>query len=141
MTDIVEYKRVNDDEHIICLGSQALPDIHIDYSGLHVEERGGTSVRLLGASCLYCFAATLGSSLTARGVAVKSMSGVVELTKGKDDIRRTKVMEMNISIEVEIEDRDKSILEKCKKIMDRGCLLTYTLEDAIEITYRITRKG
>ncbi len=69
------------------------------------------------------------------------MSGRVELNKGKDEIHRTKVTEMEISVEVEIDDKDESILEKCKKIMNRGCLITYTLEESIEIAYQINRKS
>jgi uncharacterized OsmC-like protein len=141
MSNLVQYKRVSDDEHLINFGNQTLPDIHIDYKGIPKEERGGTSVKLLGASCLYCFAATLGSALTARGAEVRSISGSVEMLKGKDEIRRTKVTEMNISVEVEIDDQYEPILEKCRKIMERGCLLTYTLEEAIEITYQINRKS
>ena len=141
MSNIVKYIRVNHDEHLISMGSKALADIHINYRGIPKEERGGTSVELLGAACLYCFAATLGSALTARGAGVKSLSGSLELVKGKDEIRRTKVTDIRISVEVEIGDKDEPILEKCKKIMDRGCLLTYTLEDAIDIEYQVHRKS
>jgi len=63
------------------------------------------------------------------------------MVKGKDEIRRTKVTDMTISIEVEIDDKDEATLEKCKKIMDRGCLLTYSLDDAIDIEYEISRKS
>ena len=41
---------------------------------------------------------------------------------------------------VEAPDPHEATLEKCKKIMERGCLLTYTLEDAIDIEYDIIRK-
>ncbi len=49
---LVEYRPLNDDEHKIELGSTALADIHIEYKGIPKEERGGTSVKLLGASRL-----------------------------------------------------------------------------------------
>jgi len=140
MTQSVEYKRISDDEHLVSLHSQALSDIRIDYGEMPLDERGGTSVKLLGASCLYCFAATLGSAMKARNADVKSMTGKVELIKGKDEIRRTKVLEMIIYIEVDIDDEHEATFEKCKKIMERGCLLTYSLEDAIDIEYEIVRK-
>ena len=141
MSNIVGYKRKNENEHLITIDSKALPDFHINYEGIPNEERGGTSVKLLGASCLYCFAATLGSALSARGVDIKSMTGTLEIEKGKDEVRRTKVTAMHILIEVEIDDKDAPVLDKCKKIMERGCLLTYTLEDAIEIEHKINRKS
>jgi len=137
----VTYSRTSIDEHLLNMGSESLPDVQIDYKGIPKENRGGNSVRLLGASCLYCFAGTLGTALQARGAEVKSMNGRVSMVKGKDEIRRTKVTDMTISIEVEIDDKDEATLEKCKKIMDRGCLLTYSLDDAIDIEYEISRKS
>ncbi len=108
----VEYNRVSDDEHLVSMQSKAMSDISIDYGDMPLDERGGTSVKLMGASCLYCFAATFASAMKARNAEIKSMSGKVELVKGKDEIRRTKVLEMNISIEVEIDDEHEATLEK-----------------------------
>lgn len=140
MSTMVSYNRISDSEHLLDLESLALPDIRIDYRNIPEAEKGGTAVKLLGAACLYCFAATLGSALTARGAEISSMIGQVVVIKGKDEIRRTKIIEIDILIEVEIDDKYESVLEKCKKIMEKGCLLTYTLEDAIEIEYQIIRK-
>ena len=61
------------------------------------------------------------------------------MSKEKDEIRRTKVTEIAISIDVGLDDKDMPVFEKCKKIMQRGCLITYSLEDAIEIEYEINR--
>ena len=135
----VGYERLNDDEHVIQLDSESLTDIQVDYTGIPQEERGGTAAKLLGASCLYCFASTLGTALTTRGAEVKSMKGRVSLEKGKDEIRRTKVTEMTITVDVEIDDKDEETLEKCKKIMNRGCLITYTVEESIDVEYEINR--
>ena len=84
-------------------------------------------------------AGSLAAALTARGANVKSMTGRARAVKEKDEIRRTKVTEIAISIDVEIDDKDLPVFEKCKKIMQRGCLITYSLEDAIEIEYEINR--
>lgn len=140
MSNEVTYERLDADKHVMHMDSPSLPDISIDYTGIPLEERGGTSVKLLGAASLYCFAATLGAALTARGADVKSLRGSVSLEKGRDEIRRTKVTDMTLSVEVDIDDKDEPILEKCRKIMERGCLITYTLEESIEIEYEISRR-
>lgn len=136
---VVEYQREGNDGHRLFTKSEAFPEIHIDYTGIPTDQRGGTAVRLLCASTLYCFAATLGSALVARKANVKSMTGRATARKEKDEVFRTKVTEIEIEIGVEIDDGDVPILEKCKKIMDRGCLVSYSLEDAIEIEHEITR--
>ncbi len=135
----VEYVREGEDLHRLITGSGALPEIRIDYSNIPPDERGGNAVRLLCASNLYCFAGTLASALTARGADVKSMAGKATALKEKDEIRRTRITEITISIDVELDDKDMPVFEKCKKIMQRGCLITYSLEDAIEIEYEISR--
>ena len=96
-------------------------------------------MRLLCASCLYCFVSTFAAALEARGARVKSLTGKATALKEKDEVRRTRVGEISISVDVKIDDRDEAVLEKCKKIMQRGCLITYSLEDAIEIDYEINR--
>ena len=135
----IDYERLNNDEHLLKMDSEAFSDIHINYTDIPIEKRDGTAVKLLGASTLYCFGATLGAALVTRGVDVKSLSGSVLVTKEKDEVRRTKVTQMTICMNVEIDDKDEAVLEKCRKIMTRGCFMTYTLEDSIDIEYEINR--
>jgi len=133
----VEYVREGEDLHRLITGSDAFPEIRIDYSNIPPDKRGGSAVRLLCASNLYCFAGTLAAALTARGADVKSMTGKATALKEKDEIRRTKITEIALSIDVALYEKDMPVFEKCKKIMQRGCLITYSLEDAIEIKYEI----
>lgn len=140
MSVSINYHRTSSDEHRLELMNTAISDITIDYQGIPREKRDGTAVRLLGASVLYCFGASLGAALETRGATVNSLTGSIEVKKGKDEVARTKVTEIAITVEVDIDDKDVAILEKCKKIIKRGCFMTYTLEDSIDIEYRIKRK-
>lgn len=135
----ISYARDGADKHLIFLDSPGLPSIAIDYTGVAPEQRSDTSVKLLCASALYCFASTLGAALSARKANVRGLTGRATAVKEKDEIRRTKVTEIVIDIQVDIDDKDLPILEKCKTIAERGCLITYCLEDAIEITHSISR--
>lgn len=140
MSTSAEYVRLDSNAHLLAMDSEFLPDIRIDYGDAPVESRGGTSVKLLGGACLYCFAASFASALKARGVEIKSLTGEILLEKEKDEVFRTKVSEMTLTINVDIDDKDEATFEKCRKIMlQQGCLLTYTLEEAIEIEYDINR--
>jgi osmotically inducible protein OsmC len=137
---IVEYSRDNNDNHTLMMSSDAMQDIRVDYTDIPADQRGGTAVKLLCASTLYCFAATLGSALIARKANVKSLTGKATAVKEQDDFFRTIVSEILIEVAVEIDDEDLPILEKCEKIMERGCLVTYSLDEAITIEHKITRK-
>lgn len=137
----ISYCRDNVDCHTLGLNSEALSDIKVNYENIPEDKRGGTAVKLLAASSLYCFAATLSSSLTSRGANVKSLTGKARVIKGEDEVYRTKVQEIVIDVFVDIDDEDEKIFNKVKNIMRRGCLVTYSLEDAIDIEYNIHRLG
>jgi osmotically inducible protein OsmC len=136
---LVEYRRHDGEHHDILLHSPALKTIGVDFEGIPEDARGGIAVKLLAASLLFCFASTLGAALTARQVNPRRLSGRAVAVKGKDEIRRTKVQAINIEIEVGIDDADAPTLEKCQQIMERGCLISYTLEEAIAIQHTIKR--
>jgi len=136
---LVKYERQGDDRHSLFMGSEALPNISIDYTGISPDQRGGTASRLLCASALYCFASTLGSALTARGAKIKSLSGRAFAEQDRDDYFRTKVARMRIEIDVHVDDADLPVLEKCRAIMERGCLVTYSIGEGIEVEHIIRR--
>jgi uncharacterized OsmC-like protein len=134
---VVEYRRDGDDKHILSLDSKALPEIRIDYTGIPKDKRAGTAQSLLAASALYCFASTFGSALAARGATIKSLIGKAVSEKEKDEYYRTKVSNIQIEVEVDLNDADLPTLERCKKIMENGCLITYSLNQGIEVEHNI----
>ena len=136
---VVEYRRDGDDKHILSLNSKAVPEIRIDYTGIPKDARAGTAQRLLAASALYCFASTLGAALAARNATIRSLTGRAVSEKDKDEYYRTKVSNIQIEVEVDVNDGDLPTLEKCEKIMENGCLITYSLNQGIEVEHTIKR--
>jgi len=135
----VEYARQGEDAHFIAFGSKAFSDIRIDYTGMPLSHRGGTANRFLCASALYCYASTLAAALIARGAKIQSLTGRATSETGRDDIQRIKVNKIQIDIFVDIEDKFLPVLEKCKKIMEKGCLVTSSLASGIQVEHSITR--
>ena len=135
----VDYTRVGDDIHHLALDSKVLADITIDYTGIPSKERENTAVKMLCAASVYCFASTTAAALTARGANIKSMTGRAVATKARDVFGRTKVDEVTVTIDVDIDDADLPILEKCKVILEHGCLLTYSVGQGIEMQHVIQR--
>lgn len=136
---VVEYIRRDSQHHDILPHTPALPAIAIDFEGAPENARAGIAVKLLAASLLYCFASTLAAALAARGVNPRSLTGRAAALKGKDDIRRTRVQRIDVEMTVEIDDAEEPILDKCRRIMEHGCLIAYTLEEAITIRHTIRR--
>ena len=133
----VEYVRNGETAHDLTWGSAAVPNLRIDYAGIPPAERGGTANRLLCASALYCFASTLAAALTARGVKNFGLKGRAVSGTVKDELQRTRVGKIRIEITVSLEDKFLPVLERCKKIMEKGCFITSSLEKAIAIEYSI----
>ena len=137
---VVRYQCQGKDIHTLSLGSPFLADISLDYTGIPAAQRAGTAARLLLASALYCFASTLGSALQVRGVDFKSIKGRAIAEKEEDDYHRTRVSRIRIEIDAEVDPDDLPVLERCRKVMEKGCLITYSLYNGIEVEHTIHAK-
>jgi osmotically inducible protein OsmC len=134
---VVEYELQGEAGHALSWGSKAMPDLRIDYSGIPLPERGGTANRLLCASALYCFASTLTAALTARGVKSPGIRGRAVSETVKDEYQRIKLSKIRIEVTVSLEEKYLPVLEKCIKIMEKGCFITSSLEKAVAFEYAI----
>lgn len=133
----VEYTRQGEDAHFLAFGSKAFSDIKIDYAGMPLSQRGGTANRFLCASALYCYASTLAAAMTARGVKNMGLKGKATSETTKDEFQRTKINKIKIEVTVSLEDKYLPVLEKCKKIMEKGCFITFSLESGITVEHSI----
>ena len=86
---------------------------------------------------MYCFASTLGSALKARGASIRSLTGRAVATNERDADFRTRVANIRIVVEADVETADLALLDKCEKIMERGCLVTYSLSEGIEVEHSV----
>jgi|WetSurMetagenome_2_1015567.scaffolds.fasta_scaffold466189_1 organic hydroperoxide reductase OsmC/OhrA len=134
---VIEYKRDGETSHFLDWGSKAMPNLRIDYTGIPLPERGGTANRLLCASALYCYASTLAAAMTARGVKNLGLKGKATSETIKDEFQRTKINKIKIELTVALEDKYLPVLEKCKKIMEKGCFVTSSLESGITVEHLI----
>jgi uncharacterized OsmC-like protein len=134
---VVEYERDGETSHCLNWGSKAMPNLRIDYTGIPLPERGGTANRLLCASALYCYASTLAAAMTARGVKNMGLKGKATSETTKDEFQRTKINKIKIEVTVSLEDKYLPVLEKCKKIMEKGCFITFSLESGITVEHSI----
>ena len=139
MALIVTYKKINKDTQKLVMDSQVTDDIVIDTTDIPLEGRAGTSAKLLGAACLNCYVGTFEDAMEARGAIINKLQGTATILKGKDDQGRTKISSITMEVEVGFDDIYLPKFEKCKKIMKRGCLITYSIESSINITYDIQR--
>ena len=133
----VEYEHDGQTSHCLNWSSKAMPDLRIDYTGIPLAERGGTANRLLCASVLYCYASTLAAAMTARGVKNLGVKGKATSETIKDEFQRTKINKIKIEVTVSLEDKYLPVLDKCKKIMERGCFVTFSLESGITVEHSI----
>ena len=134
---VVYYDHDGETSHSLKWGSMAMPDLRIDYTGIPLSERGGTANRLLCASALYCYASTLAAALAASGVKNLRLKGKAISENVKDEFQRTKIGKIKIEVTVSLEDKYLPVLEKCKKIMEKGCFITSSLENGITVEHSI----
>ena len=138
---VVGYSRGGKDRHCFTTDLVALPSLTIDFTGVPENSRSGVASRLLCFAALYCFCNTLASELTSRNVNIKSLNGRATPTKTKDDYNRTRIKRIFIDVEVDVDDKDLPALAECREVMAMGSLITYSMNESIEVDQVIRRFG
>jgi hypothetical protein len=75
--------------------------------------------------------------MTARGVKNLKLKGKAFSETVKDEFQRTKIGKIKIEVIVSVEEKYLPVLEKCKKIMEKGCFITASLEKGISVEHSI----
>lgn len=139
----VRLTRTEEGEFIIDLGSAALPQIRFSPQKLDPETLANEHMgaRLLMAAALTCFVNTMSNDLKARNVSrVAPIMAHAETTKEKDSQLRTRYTRIDLEVETEVAEADRAAFDAVRDIMLRGSLLTYSLENGLEIDYTVEAK-
>jgi hypothetical protein len=138
---VVLYNRKGEDIHSFTTDLVSLPNLTIDFTGIAKNNRSGVASRLLCFAALYCFCNTLAEELKSRNVNIKSLSGRATPTKARDDYNRTRIKRIFIDVEVDVDDKDLPALAECREVMAMGSLITYSMNESIEVDQVIRRVG
>jgi len=117
----------------------AVDDLVITGSRVSPEQMEGVSRKLLAASVAYCTTGWLFTLLKKTRVEVGALRSKAEVTMGKDESGRDYVDEIGLQVQVEIPDEDLNAFERCRAIVERGCLITRSLRKGIKATASISR--
>ncbi|QJB56772.1 OsmC family protein [Pseudodesulfovibrio sp. zrk46] len=135
----VKFERLDENRDKFVVGAKAVPEIIMDFSSITPEERNSEAMgsRILGVAALACYTNTMVNAFKRQGVEVKSLTGSATASKDKDEVNRTRYCELEINIEVGLEEKDREVFESVKDNMLNGSLLTYSLEEGMEVDYNI----
>ncbi len=135
----IGFQLIGDEKFKIDYNSPLLQNHILDYLSVPEEDRPGQMRRLLCAAAVGCFAGSVYDALKARGVSIKSQTA--KGTAITSNVPPKRVQKIDIVVEVEIEDKDVQTLERVKKVLEKGCLVTRSLEPSITVSRAIIRKG
>ncbi|MBN2123774.1 MAG: PAS domain S-box protein [Deltaproteobacteria bacterium] len=79
------------------------------------------------------------NALKAAGVETRSVSAKAGIEKEKDEILRTRYTRLLLELEVGVDEKDATSFERVREDMERGSLLTYSLDEGIEVEYDVRR--
>jgi len=138
---VVEIRHEGDKGQIFMTGAKSLPRIYFDFADLDTEEVNAEHLgaRLLLCAALACYSNTFRNNLIAGGAKAPSLKGRAAIRKEKDDILRTRYTQINLELEVGLDDADEAVFERVRSNMERGSLLTYSLEEGIELEYDVRK--
>lgn len=138
----VYFERLDENRDKFIVGAKAVPEIIMDFSSITPEERNQESMgsRMLCVAALSCYCNTMVNAFKRNGVEVKSLTASAAAKKDKDEVNRTRYVELEIHVEVGLEEKDREVFESVKDNMLNGSLLTYSLEEGMEVDYNIEMK-
>ena len=125
------------EEQCIHTGSSLLGDISVNYQGVPEDERGGVAKQLLAASALHCFCAALAKALETRGAKYDKISGSAVVETGVDEMKRARIVGLTLEVAIYMDEEYEFIFERVEKIMQQGCLVTASLQEAFPVTHAL----
>lgn len=139
---VVKYDRVSPEVHEFNIGAAGLPSLTIDKRGKTGEEMSNDhyGARLLCAAVQACFTNTLANALIREGANVKGVKAESIIEKEKDSTLRTHFTVIHTDVEVELDEKDREIFVRVVDDMLAGSLVTYSLQDAIEMDINVHLK-
>jgi len=135
----VELEYLGDLDFKVKFAHGAVDDLVIAGSRVSPEQMEGVSRKLLAASVAYCTTGWLFTLLKKTRVEVGALRSKAEVTMAKDEFGRDYVDEIGLQVQVEIPDEDLNAFERCRAIVERGCLITRSLRKGIKATASISR--
>lgn len=124
--------------YTIDFGVPAIAPIVLDYDKIPEEERAGIAKAMLSAATLACYVGTLGTALEARGAEFEEISGEAHLVLGQNAKSQARITGIDINVEVNLSEDESDVFERCKKIMNNGCLVTASVHEGVHMNYNLT---
>jgi len=136
----VELEWLGDEDLRVKFGSRAFDDLTIMKSRVPPEERGGEARELLAASAVECMATMLLYLLKKVRVDLQGLRAAAEVTAGKDEEGNLCVEAVDVAIRVGIpgDDEARSRFERVRTILQKGCLISRSLERGVHVRYDIS---
>jgi uncharacterized OsmC-like protein len=135
----VELEYLGDVDFKVKFGHGAMDDLVIAASHVPKGQSGGVARKLLAASVTYCMTGWLFTLLQKTRVDVNALKAKTEVTMSKDESGRDFVDKIDMQIQVQISDEDVNAFERCKSIVNRGCLISRSLIKGVKVTHSISR--
>lgn len=135
----VELEYLGDLDFKVKLAHGAVDDFVIAGSRVSPDQMGGISRKLLAASLTYCMTGWFFTLLKKTRVDFGALRSKAEVTMTKDESGRDFVDQIDLQIQVEVSDEDLNAFERCKAIVERGCLITRSLKKGVKVTHTISR--
>lgn len=135
----VELEYLGDVDFKVKFRHGAMDDLVIATSRVPEDQSGGVARKLLAASATYCMTGWLFTLFQKTRVDVNALKAKIEVKMGKDESGRDFVDKIDMQIQVQISDEDVNAFERCKSIVNRGCLISRSLIKGVKVTHSISR--
>lgn len=142
--DKMEYKiqarRESDYQFTIDFGLENVPSLLVDEDPPLGNADGPDPSRLLAAAVSHCMASSFLFCMGKSKATVGKVEIQTNIKFGRNENGRLRIMGIELSIDAEISEDERSKLERCRGIFENFCTVSQSIRGGIPIDVKIAEK-
>lgn len=117
---------------------ESIPDLFVDEIKPIGESAGPNPPRLLFAAVGHCLSSSLIYCLSKARVKTKALETTVKATIARNEEGRQRVKEITVSIDLDVDKKDKDRAQRCIEIFEDFCTVTSSVRNGIKVDVKVT---
>lgn len=136
----VEVEWLGKEDLRVRFSGKSVDELTVAKSRVAREERGGEARELLAASVAECMTSTLPFYLEWAQVEFRGLRSTAEVITDKDEKGRYCVSMINLNFDIDTSEGETTLkkIERVKKMLDRGCFMSRSLEGGVKVNCSIS---
>jgi uncharacterized OsmC-like protein len=136
-TAFTRLKLLQGYEFKVDFGVEGVPELVVDEMKPVGEGMGPNPTRLLSAAVGHCLSSSLLFCLHKARVTVKALETTVKSNEERNEEGRLRVRSLDVQIRLDVNEADKSRVDRCLAIFENYCTVTQSVRKGVEVNVTV----